>query len=255
MEFPIGMKKHASYTLTTLLILFSTHSIGADRLSLTTGLDVSQGDFGQASTTTTSYVPFIVKYETGPIILKVNVPWIRSTGLVNVDTGSSVSTTKKTEEGLGDPTLSFSYAVLQENNYGVDLGIKVKIATTEKSKTLITTGENDYSFQADGYRIFGKITTLGTLGWTKKGEPSNTAFRDPWYTSLGIAYAMSPSDSIGIFYDYRQRISSHGSNRNEVTGYMSHRFDEHWKLQVYALTGFSNASPDFGVGTMLGYSF
>lgn len=238
-----------------MLIYWPTCSSGADGITVSSGLDYSSGKYGQASDTSTWVVPFLFKYASGPLILKLNVPWIHSTGLVNVDTGTSVITTRRTEEGFGDPVVSASYDILQGHDYGVDLGFKAKFATTSHSKTLLTTGENDYSLQAEGYRTFGRVSAMGTLGWTKKGDPSNTDFRDPWYLSLGLAYAFDNASSAGVFYDYRQKVVALGAPRRELTGYVAHRVNEHWKLQVYAVTGFSDASPDYGVGTLLGYVF
>jgi hypothetical protein len=37
--------------------------------------------------------------------------------------------------------------------------------------------------------------------------------------------------------------------------FLSHRFDDRWNVQTYALTGFSQASPDFGGGFMLNYRY
>ncbi|HEY3325670.1 MAG TPA: hypothetical protein VGK14_00705 [Novimethylophilus sp.] len=241
--------------LPIVLMLLSGSAIAADGFSATTGIDYSNGKYGQSSSTTTWDVPVLLKYIQGPLTLKLNIPYIRTTGTVNRDTSSSVSTTRRTEMGLGDVVIGGFYDVIQGNDYGIDLGVKIKFATADKSKTLITTGENDYFLQSDAYKSFGKITALGTLGWTKKGDTATTNFRDPWYGSVGASYKLDDNDSFGVLYDYRQKVTKRGDIRSEVTAFLVHKFDKHWKLQAYALGGFSDASPDVGGGAMVGYSF
>ena len=237
------------------LFFWSGAVLAADGFGISTGVDYSSGSYGQSTKTKTTDIPVLLKYENGPIVLKLNIPNIHTSGVVNQDTLTSVSKVRRTEEGLGDVVASGFYSVIEGNGYGIDIGGKVKFATADKSKTLITTGKNDYSLQTDGYKTFGKITALGTLGWTKKGDTSTTNFRDPWYASIGASYRLDDKNSFGAIYDYRQKVTSTGDIRSEASAFMVHKFDKNWKLQTYLVTGFSDASPDFGGGAMVGYTF
>lgn len=242
-------------------------------LSITTGIDYTEGDYGTGSSDNWTWVvPVVIKYETGPVTLKVNVPYVRTRG-VNRDVGAAVGgSSSDTQSGLGDTTVSGFYTVLTESGAGVglDLGLKVKLVTADKDKDLITTGNEDYSLQADLYKTFGPVTAFGTVGWTKKGDirfrdrsstsPTFNQFltsdpRDPWYASVGGSYKLTQDTSVGLAYDWRQKLFDNSKEISEATLFVTHKMGKNWKLQGYGLTGFSNASPDWGLGATIGYGF
>ena len=61
------------------LLLFLALPAQSDVFTLSTGLDYSQGSYGTPATSETWYVPVIAKYETGPMIYKLTVPYLRIT--------------------------------------------------------------------------------------------------------------------------------------------------------------------------------
>ena len=50
--------------------------------------------------------------------------------------------------------------------------------------------------------------------------------------------------SIGVAYDYRPHIVEGGGKVSELTAFWSNRLTQQWKLQVYGVVGFADASPD-----------
>jgi len=248
------MKKIASATAASLGLLI-TPLAQADVTS-SIGADYSSGKYGTSESTDTWTIPLMLKYESGPAILKLTVPYVHTTGTVNRDIGTAVLTTRHTEEGLGDIVGSASYAVLEgKGGLGLDLGVKVKFATAEKSKTLLTTGENDYSLQAEAYQSFGATTGFATLGWTKKGDPNGIDFRNPWYADIGASYKVSDTLSAGAFYDFRGKLTDSGAHVSEMTLFVANKLSPNWKLQGYVVAGFSDASPDWGIGAILAYKY
>lgn len=253
--------------------VLTTSAFAGETVTVGTGFDYSQGDYGLPSNTKTWVIPFYLKYEKGPMTLKATVPWVSTSGRINKDTGVAVTedlqnpaetdapggatilASKKNESGLGDPILFGAYELLHGPDFGIDVGIKAKIAISGNTKPLISTGKNDYSLQTDGYKTFGKITTLATLGWTKKGDPSYTRFRDPWYASLGLSFRIDAKNSVGGFYDYREKVTSSGPPKSELTGFVSHQLTDHWRMQIYGVAGFSNGSPDTGIGGLISHQF
>jgi hypothetical protein len=246
-------------------------------LTVTTGIDYTEGEYGipGADNWTWTY-PLIIKYETGPLTLKANFAYVDTRG-VNRDAGLATSNTTAVEQsGFGDTTLSGFYALVDpaKSGFGVDLGLKVKLVTADKDKDLITTGNEDYSLQADLYKGYGAFTAFGTLGWTLKGDirfkdRSGTALtnptfddylevspdNDPWYVSVGGSYKLTPDTSLGLAYDWRQKLFERSDDISEATLFVTHKIGRSWKLQGYGLTGFSDASPDWGLGATVGYGF
>lgn len=220
------------------------------------GLDYTEGDYGGSTTSSTWATPVMIKSEDGPLTLKLTVPLVHAEG-VAAPGGDRRVGSSRTESGLGDLTASAFYNAFNNSaaQVAVDFGVKVKLATADHSKRLITTGEDDYSLQADAYKSFASTTVFGTLGWTLKGDPAGTDFRNPFYLSGGLSQKLNDAGAWGLSYDYRQKLTSSSAPVSEVTGFYSLRFSRQAKMQVYVVKGFKDASPDIGTGAFLTYAF
>jgi len=231
----------------------------APRTSVAVGAEYSTGKFGGTETTDTLYIPVVIRHETGPWVLKATVPWLRITGPANVIGGGAdrvvlpgASTGRRTESGLGDIVLSGFYNVLDERKggLGLDVGAKVKLPTADDQKGL-GTGELDYAAQMDFFKPFDATTLFGSIGYRVYGDPAGTTLKDVFYTSIGASYRMSSQQSVGVAYDYRPAIVNGGGKVSEATLFWSNRLSPQWKLQVYGVVGFADASPDAGIGALL----
>lgn len=234
-----------------------------ENLSLTVGTDYSKGKYGDAVATETWAYPIMVKYDQDDVVWKASVPYVQTRGPSNVvGTGSDRIVTNQTPgatrsvKGWGDLVASVTWSFYQnaEARRGLDLTGKVKFGTGEKDKGL-STGEDDYAVQLDGYQSFGDVTALATLGHKAIGDPVGIDYRDPWYVSLGAAHRLSSTTSWGAIYDFRQRLTKTGAPVRELMFFFSHRLSSQFKLQAYAVKGYSDASPDLGGGLMVTYVF
>lgn len=242
--------------LASLLASF-TAPVMADTFSTAIGMDYSSGDYGTGTTSEIWYVPLVAKYETGPMIYKVTVPWLRITNPEVGPNGDPLpGGCHDVESGLGDTVTSVDYALLDGSEGGVllDLIGKVKFPTADESQCL-GTGEYDYTAQIDIAKAFGPVTGFATLGWKKFGDPPDSNFDDPVFVSLGFALPVAPRTSAGASYDWRQKVVSTGSEIQELTLFLTHKLSHEWKVQLYAVKGFSDASPDAEGGLMLFHTF
>jgi Putative MetA-pathway of phenol degradation len=235
----------------------------AEGLSLGTGFDYSSGKYTGTEKTEILYVPFFARYETGPAVLKLTVPYIRITGPGNVVGAGADRVTlpgaggpRRTESGLGDIVASAFYNVLSERSapVGVDLGVKVKLGTADDTKGL-GTGKNDYSLQADFFKTLDANTLFASLGHRWYGDPPGVNLKNVFYGSLGVTHRLSAETSAGVAYDFRPAIIAGGGRISELTAFWSQRLSRDWKLQPYALVGFGKASPDYGIGALITYSY
>ena len=226
------------------------------------GAEYSTGKYGSTQSTDTLYIPFFARYETGRWQFKGTVPYIRVSGPGNV-VGAGPDrvalpgeTGRRTESGLGDIVASAFYNLVDERAaaFGLDLGAKVKLGTADEAAGL-GTGEHDFSLQADFFKRFGELGAFGTLGYRFYGDPPGIDLRNVPYWAVGGSYRISGDTSVGLSYDYRPKIVSNGSAVSEVTAFLSQRLSREWRLQLYGLVGFANASPDAGVGLLVDYRF
>jgi outer membrane putative beta-barrel porin/alpha-amylase len=232
---------------------------GAAQTSVAVGAEYTTGKFGGTESTDTLYIPVVVRYETGPWVLKATVPWLRITGPGNVIGAGAdrvvvpgVNNARRTESGLGDIVLSGFYNVLDERKggLGIDLGAKVKLPTADENKGL-GTGELDYAAQMDFFKPFDATTLFGSIGYRVYGDPAGATLKDVFYASIGVSYRMSSQQAVGVAYDYRPAIVNGGGKVSETTLFWSNRLSPQWKLQVYGVVGFADASPDAGIGALL----
>lgn len=253
------MKKN---TLLAAIPLFLTSAAFA-QVQVSTGLDYAQGKYGSATTTEQWTMPLVAKYEGERWMVKASLPyvWIHNVNPnargENLPCGNAASTPKNVD-GLGDLVASGSYSVVQADGLIVDVGGKVKFATGDKDKCL-SSGQNDYSVFADVTKQFGNFTAFGGIGWTAKGDPefqgTTTDYRNPFFASIGGAYKLTATTTVGASYDFRQRLTAGGDPISEMTLFVTHKFTPNVKVQGYAVAGFSDASPDFGVGGVVSVGF
>ena len=232
------------------------------QLSISTGAEYTTGKYGATEKTDQLYVPVTAKLETESWVLKATVPYLHVSGPANVVGAGDDRVVvpgnagRRTASGLGDIVTSAFYSAVNDTSSGfaLDLGAKVKFGTADETERL-GTGENDYSLQADFYKPLGGVNFFATLGYRWYGDPPGFEFRDVPYGAIGAARRLEGGSTIGVSYDYRPRISDGGAAISEATLFWVTRFSREWKMQLYAIAGFSDASPDAGAGAVLEYRF
>ena len=229
--------------------------------SLATGVDYSTGKYGQPVATDILYVPLTGKYETGPWVFKLTVPWIQITGPANVipDIGvirPSTTTQRTTHSGLGDIVASVSRDIYAPPGGPlVDILAKIKFGTASFSEGL-GTGENDYSLALEAAQAFGRVTIFGDAGYKLVGSPAGVHLDNVAFGSLGASYKIDTGFTAGAVFDLQQRSSPTGGPHEELTAYVSKTLSRSWKAQLYALKGFSTlGSPNWGGGATISYLF
>lgn len=223
--------------------------------SVNLNVDHAEGFYGDPERSSTLTTSLIVRRRTGPWAFKVNVPWVRASGLA-ASGGDRFTTTRQVQEGLGDVVLTAAHDLVDhDDGLLIAAGGKAKLAVGDRTQSLITSGRNDWSLFVDAFVPVGPVYAFGTLGRTKKGDPEGVDYRDPWYHTLGVSARVAPGVSVGIYRDYRQKLTRRGAPIDETTLFVDYRFDKRFKVQGYVLAGRSDASPDRGMGATIFWQF
>jgi hypothetical protein len=234
----------------TLLVPFSLANAAT---SMSLGVDYASGDYGGADTNGTLSVPISLKHTAGAWTLRASLPYVRTE--INRDDPRNPAV-KRTESGIGDLTVGASYALIDNpDGYSFDIGGKTKLATSDKAKTLITTGENDYSLMVDVFRSFTNMAVFGTLGYSVKGEPAGVRYKSPFFSSLGVSMPLKSGHTLGAAWDYRQALTNTGDPISELTAFYSMKISPTNKMQFYGVVGLSDGSPDLGGGIVLTHTY
>lgn len=251
-----------------VLLLAAGASHAADGLNLGLGADYNSGDYGSDITTTILSVPVTARYTSGNWSWKASLPWMRVDGDPNVVPGlGEVTNTNPagrgrgngnggppdptaqesgTASGIGDLRLYLTYAIDTGSALGVDLSANVKIATADEDKSL-GTGANDYGVAVDLYRDFGGTMLFGGVGYTALGDSDFIDVDSVLNSNLGVSWRAGAA-SVGAMYDWREAASDGADARSEVTGFVTFPASDASKVQLYAVKGLSDGSPDWGVG-------
>jgi hypothetical protein len=262
------------------LLAQAAHADDSSTIKVGAGVDYTTGKYGTSTSTDITEVPVTFGYDVGDWSFKLDVPYIHVTGADNVIPGvgpvantnpkkrghkkgqpvtptpAPTPTTTGSASGLGDITAAATYEAYSNKaaNFGIDLTGKIKFGTASADDGL-GTGKNDYSFNVDMYKGFGAWTVFGGVGYTWLGSSQYIRLNDVFTANVGASYKIDRQSTIGAYYDYREKASSTSFARNELTGYYSYKFASAWKAQGYVTKGFTDGSPDWGVGANVVYSF
>lgn len=244
-----------------LIMLQSATSAAQDNdplITLAVGTEFTSGTYGGDVDIEDTYVPLTAVVDYGNIAFRLTVPYLSvyaPEGTIIGPGGEPLpgSGEMTTESGLGDVIGSVTFFdVIYSRRLGLamDLTGKVKFGTADENKGL-GTGANDYTVQADFLKFVDQFTWLGSVGYTFRGDTADLVLNDVMMASLGGAYRFSPEASAGLFFHYRESAISGNDSIQEMSGFVSRRISENWQLQLYALTGFTDSSPDWGAGVQI----
>ena len=168
---------------------------------------------------------------------------------------TGTSTASRTNSGLGDASLAVTRKLrVDDNGWTTSIGAKVKFPTATKDKGL-GTGEIDKSIQADFIKIGGSITPFATMGYQFLGDSIAYPMISGFFASAGFASKVSSENTVGLAANWRERTISQGKQAFEAMVFAQHNLSASSHLQVFFMSGFTDASPDSTLGVTLGFTF
>ena len=243
-----------------VVMLHGMTAVGEDsdtEFSISTGVDFTSGTYGGDVDIEDTYIPLSATIDSGRFTFRLTVPYLSLTapeGTIYDPDGVPLPGTGEliTESGLGDIIGSATiYNVIdsQRLDLVMDLTGKIKFGTADEVKGL-GTGENDYSVQADFYKFAEQLTLVGSVGYKFRGDSAELGLdlENVMMSSVGGIYKFTPDVNGGLFFDYRESAISGNDSVQEISIFVSRRITDDWRLQLYALTGFTDSSPDWGGG-------
>jgi len=238
----------------------ATESLAADeatgssrffRVTASTGIDFTMGDFGTDTDTDVWYVPSSLKLEWDPFFIKVTVPYVVVDGAAVLIDGQPEGATglEGTRNGIGDIVLSGGYVYFPTSGFlpVIELSGKVKFATADEDKGL-GTGEESYTLQLEVSKRFGWFTPFGAVGYRFIGSPADFDLDDKLFASGGFSARLGDRVSAGVVYDWAQSSVDGRPDIQEISPFASLRLGKHFSIDPYALVGLTSASPDWGMG-------
>lgn len=238
------------------------------KVQVGTGFNYSTGSYGNAEETAIYEVPFSIRIKSGAWSFRVRAPLAAIDGPGGVvpseDDGGQRRRGRGSdnsggdtgdddlpglpggidEMGLADITLSTTYSLNLSKDVYLDLGGRVTLPTGDEEKDL-GTGETDYTATVEIGRDgdFGGIYAQG--GYKVRGGD----LRENGALALIGAYARAgKSTLIGADVSWSEAASTLSEDASIATGYVSFRMTDSVRFSLYAESGLSDSSPDFGAG-------
>lgn len=219
------------------------------------GLNYVTGDYGLAQDTDVWVQTTSIYYEQDAWRFQAMVPLVSISGPASVVGSVGRANTAK-ERGLGDVTFAATYkltdAATGQSNF--DFTARVKLPTADEGDGL-GTGKVDSYVEVNYHNTFGTVTPFATLGYRFLGSSGAYPLKNGFYTTVGVATPLSEQTTGGLALTWRERIVNNADDATEAMAFVSHQLDSQWKLQGYVLTGFTDASPNLGLGALVGYQF
>jgi len=263
------MHKHLS-PRTVLLLWFVTSATPAlavdltpargepGELGISLGAEFTTGKYGGTTSTDIGYFPVTLRYETERWLWWVTIPYliVKGPGDVVIIGGGGMgghrtvttTTASRTESGIGDIVAAASYRLLTQTEVrpALDLAGKIYFGTADETKGL-GTGENDYALQLGITKDIGVLNWSGTAGYLVSGDPAGVTYKDVFYGRLDVEHDFA-RNTVGVAFDTQQATVPGGDAPARLSGYLTTHLGKHSKLTGYLLRGFSDASPDWGMG-------
>ena len=253
------MKKRTTAIATIFSLFLIQEAWAADGFRMSVGLDYSSGKYGSSNSTDIWSTSLGGRYKTGRWTIKGSLPYIQlkgsgATGPDGVPLSGGAG--QKTERGLGDLQLSVANLVYYDvaAAQGVSVKAKVKVPTASRAKGL-GTGKADVSLQLDPFKVVGKVTFFGTVGYKVYGDPSATDYRNVWYGHAGAMYKSSKDTDVGFSASMREKVTATSVARKNLSLFAVKQWDKKNKLQAYFLKGFSRSTADVGAGLLWMHSY
>ncbi len=230
-------------------------------LKLESGVSYSRGDYGLDTDTEVWVAPVNVVHETSRWRIRATLPWLHLSGPAAIvatggnAAGGPVRPDDASTSGLGDSMLTLTHksTPVSPDAWHADVSAKVKFPTGDEERGL-GTGEFDTYAQLDFYRSIEGWTPFLNGGYRWLGD-GLYQLKDGFYASGGLLCSLSDSSSVGASLDWRQKIVDGGDDALETTAFYHSRLSPRWSTTVYAQTGFTDASPDFGAGAQFSFGF
>lgn len=256
-------------TKTTLALRLAVPALAAlttaplaaeDYLQLSTGVDYSSGDYGDAEDTDMLAIPFSLKYQAGDFYLRASVSYLDvkgPDGLVPGEGGVTPGTPGgaiTSRSGIGDVNLAVGYSFFLGGRTYFDAVGKVKLPTASEAKFL-GTGSTDFTLQGELLQGLSDQVSIGLIGGRRfNGSSDVFALEDVWLAGGGIYYT-GEAVTLGLDYEWREGATATAPDISEATASLTYKLNDALRLQGYGYTGFADGSPDLGGGLQVLYRF
>lgn len=254
------------------------------RVQASGGVQYSDGEYGETTSTSAVVAPFSVRLMFGSWSVRASVPYVTVDGPADVSeiiddssgrgsssgSGSSGSGSgsgssgdggggdeggvadDRSVSGIGDASIALTYSLdsISGSPAYLDFTGRVRLPAGDEDKGL-GVGVNDYVALTELGWDGDRGGVFVSAGRRFLGEVDDMERVDGWQASAGGWVNISDSGVIGAYYDWRDSSVSGDVDPSAIDAYVSWGLNEAWKVELNGGLGLSDASADYTVGVTL----
>lgn len=224
------------------------------RVSLSTGVDYSSGDYGGDEETNVTSVPLAARITNGDWAFRVSVPYLIIDGPADIaeGDGDGVAGTilrDGTESGLGDTTIAAerTFRRLGGSNAYVELGARVRLPTGDDDNGL-GVGETDYTVATELGTSSRKGGVYVSAGYRFLGDSEGRDRQDGAQAGVGGWLPVGERTRVGAFANWREATFDGNEDPASAGAYVSYRVSDELRVAFNAGAGLSDGSADYTTG-------
>lgn len=231
------------------------------------GLEYEQGDYGTDQTSYYFQVPLNISYRKNDYLFELWVPFAATNSTTEniiigapMMGGSRMTTTTTTvtqetdEYGLGDITFVATYFIPSRSRTEYSISGVIKLGTADRDK-LLGTGENDYAVEAGLSTPIGKTYLFGALGYQLTGDPPGVDLNNIFYLRIGDAVPIQDNKQVGLSLYMSEALADDREDFTELDVFYSVIPAKKRRIYSYLRLGFTDSSPDWGLGFRYTYQY
>ncbi|NNF96517.1 MAG: hypothetical protein HKM94_06290 [Halobacteria archaeon] len=239
-----------------------------EETNVSVGVEYDRGDFGTDQTSYYFQVPLSISYRKNDYLVELWVPFAATNAITeNIIIGApergggppttpaTTTTTQETDEyGLGDVFFAATYflPIRSRTEYSVT-GV-IKFGTADRDK-LLGTGENDYALEGGFSTPVGKTHLFGALGYQLTGDPPGVELNDVFYGRIGDALPLRDNREVGLSLYLSEALAAGRQSFTELDIFYSAMLSRNRRVYSYIRKGFTDSSPDWGLGIRYTYRY
>jgi len=238
-----------------------------EETNVSVGAEYVQGDYGTDQSSYFFQVPLSVSYRKNDFLVELWVPFAATNAITeNMIIGApekgggppapptTIVTEETDEYGLGDVFFVASYFLPARSRTEYSVTGVIKLGTGDRDKYL-GTGENDYALEGGFSTPLGKTHLFGSLGYQLTGDPPGVDLNNVFYLRIGDALPLRDNREVGLSLYLSEALAAGRQDFTELDVFYSAMPARDRRLYSYFRLGFTDSSPDWGLGFRYTYQY
>ena len=221
---------------------------------LTIGLEPSffAGNFGTSHAIRIYDMPLTVSYRTGPLRLRIEIPYIAVSGTGLVIGGTAITNGHPADyrSGPGDIWLQAEYRLNRPDGAlpSVEPYFKLKIPTASYSAGLGTGQPDEEVGSRFGWIVGHRIFPFVRLGFRVIGKVPSLHLQDIFTFAPGVTFVPTPRNFVTLLMIGHTAIQARQPPLASLVLAYNRRINRRWELQTYLAHGLTAGSATIGIG-------